>query len=637
LNSHTISKMRLAALALTILTVSLPCFAGGLGSPDTSCDPTASIPAAGGCTWYNVYFSSTDGSAQTGSSFFNYYVAASNPPWTVTTTAPEVFRIVDGGHQGDMFAVYDNGVLLGTTTASPVDMNHTCANDSTGPGTNPAACWNDPLMSHGTFAIAPGNHSFIITWVQRVPGGDSALQWFEIGPATTTTTSFVGSMPHIATEENWTTSFTLVNKGGTTPVNTTLFAYDNNGNPLLMPLIVPPATTSISTTSLNSTLAGNASVMLKSTGPANVPVLVGGAQLAANGPADGFAIFHRISDGQEAVVPLEMRNASSYLLPFDNTGGMALGVAIENISSQTASIPVILRDDTGAQIGTGTVSLAGNAHTSFVMASQFPATANIRGTAEFDTPAGGRISLLGIRFTAANALTTIPVLTGTGVSAGSIAHIASGNGWTTTFVLVNTGTSGAAVNLNFFADNGSPLSLPISYPQQGSAVTQATSVNTGMGVGSTLIVQTTGVDSSPLLIGSAQLSVQGNVGGFVIFGYENGNEAVVPLQTGNAGGYIIPFDNTAGTGTGVAVNNVSSQAANVAVIFRDSTGAQIGTGTIPLAANGHSAIVLQNQFPVTANIQGTVEFDAPIGVQIGALGIRTPIAHTFTTLPALAK
>ena len=158
-----------------------------------------------------------------------------------------------------------------------------------------------------------------------------------------------------------------------------------------------------------------------------------------------------------------------------------------------------------------------------------------------------------------------------------------------------------------------------------------------MGVGSTLIVQTTGVDSSPLLIGSAQLSVQGNVGGFVIFGYENGNEAVVPLQTGNAGGYIIPFDNTAGTGTGVAVNNVSSQAANVAVIFRDSTGAQIGTGTIPLAANGHSAIVLQNQFPVTANMQGTVEFDAPIGVQIGALGIRTPIAHTFTTLPALAK
>jgi len=264
-------------------------------------------------------------------------------------------------------------------------------------------------------------------------------------------------------------------------------------------------------------------------------------------------------------------------------------------------------------------------------------TANIRGTAEFDTPVGGRISLLGIRFSAANALTTVPVLANVGTTGGTFAHIASGNGWTTTFVLVNAGTSGANVHLNFYADNGSPLTLPISYPQDGAAITQASSVNTGMGVGSTLLIKSTGVEADPLLIGSAQLTVEGNVGGFVIFGYQNGNEAVVPLQTGNAGGYIIPFDNTAGTGTGIAVSNNSAQPASISAIFRNSAGAQVGTATIPLAAHGHSAIVLQSQYPVTANIQGTVEFDAPAGVQIGALGIRTPIAHTFTTLPALAK
>lgn len=637
MNSLTVSKTRLAALALTLAMASIPCFAGGLGTPDVSCDPTIAVPAAGGCTWYNVLFSGTDGSAQPGSSFFNYYAAAPAAPYTITTTAPAVFRIVDGGHQGDMFAVYDNGVLLGTTSAASIDVNHTCAGDTTGPGTNPSACWNDPLMSKGTFSIAPGTHSFTLVWVQRVPGGDSSLQWFEIGPATTTNVSFVGSMPHIATQENWTTSFTLVNKGSTAPVTTTLLAYDNNGAALPIPLIVPPATTAITTTSLNSTIAGNASLIVTSSGSASAPVLVGGAQLTANGPADGFAIFHRISDGQEAVVPLEMRNASSYLLPFDNTGGMALGVAMENVSATPGTVNVVLRDDTGAQIGTGSVSLAGNAHTSFVMATQFPITANIRGTAEFDTPVGGRISLLGIRFSAANALTTIPVLANVGTTGGTIAHIASGNGWTTTFVLVNAGTSGANVHLNFFADNGTPLTLPISYPQQGAAITQASSVNTGMAVGSTLLVQTTGVDATPLQVGSAQLTAEGNVGGFVIFGYENGNEAVVPLQTGDAGGYIIPFDNTAGTGTGMAVSNNSTQAANISVIFRNSAGAQIGTTTIPLAANGHTSIVLQSQFPVTANIQGTVEFDAPAGVEIGALGIRTPIAHTFTTLPALTK
>ena len=55
------------------------------------------------------------------------------------------------------------------------------------------------------------------------------------------------------------------------------------------------------------------------------PVLVGSAQLAATGAVDGFAIFHLIPGAQEAVVPMETRNANSYLLPFDNTGGVVLG------------------------------------------------------------------------------------------------------------------------------------------------------------------------------------------------------------------------------------------------------------------------------------------------------------------------
>jgi len=44
-----------------------------------------------------------------------------------------------------------------------------------------------------------------------------------------------------------------------------------------------------------------------------------------------------------------------------------------------------------------------------------------------------------------------------------------------------------------------------------------------------------------------------------------------------------------------------------------------------------------DKYPATANIRGTIEFDTPLGGQIGALGIRIPIAHTFTTLPALAR
>jgi hypothetical protein len=112
---------------------------------------------------------------------------------------------------------------------------------------------------------------------------------------------------------------------------------------------------------------------------------------------------------------------------------------------------------------------------------------------------------------------------------------------------------------------------------------------------------------------------------------------VVPLENRNAPGYILAYDNTNGIATGVAVNSVSAQAVNIPVVIRDEAGAQIGTGSVPLAANGHSAFILATQFPQTFDRRGTIEFNAPAGAQIGVLGIRTPMTHTFTTLPALVK
>jgi hypothetical protein len=79
---------------------------------------------------------------------------------------------------------------------------------------------------------------------------------------------------------------------------------------------------------------------------------------------------------------------------------------------------------------------------------------------------------------------------------------------------------------------------------------------------------------------------------------------------------------------------------NIPVTVRDDTGAQIATDTITLGANGHYAFTLgTDRYPAAATIRGTIEFGKPSGAQIGALGIRIPAvaAHTYTTLPALAK
>ena len=461
----------------------------------------------------------------------------------------------------------------------------------------------------------------------------------------------IGSMAHFAAEENWNTTFTLINKSATLAQGRlSLFgdAADPGGNgPVIVPLTFPQqgsAAESLLASSFDRTIAANASLVITTAGPKTPPVLVGSAQLAATAAVDGFAIFHHVPTAQEAVVPMETRNASSYLLPFNNIGGLVLGVAVENLSALAATIPVIIRDYTGSVIsppGTS-ISLSGNGHTAFVLSDTvfgFPVLTSGVGTIEFDTPAGGQISVLGIRFSPPNnALTTIPALANVGIGGGSIAHIASGgDGWQTTFVLVNTGSSSAEATLSFFDDvTGNPLSLPITYVQAGNNAV-ASSITQTLAAGATLMVVSGG--SLQLLTGSAQLSTNGQVSGFVIFRHNN-QEAVVPLESRNANAYILAFDNTNDTFTGIAVNAVSAQQANIPVVVRDDTGAQIAADIIAMAPNGHYAFTLgSDRYPGAANIRGTIEFDKPANAQIGALGIRIPAgpAHTYTSLPALAK
>jgi hypothetical protein len=66
------------------------------------------------------------------------------------------------------------------------------------------------------------------------------------------------------------------------------------------------------------------------------------------------------------------------------------------------------------------------------------------------------------------------------------------------------------------------------------------------GVGSAALV----VDqrnAGPSIVGSAILTTTGNVGGFAIFRYNpTAQEAVVPLETRNAGAYPLAFDDTNG-------------------------------------------------------------------------------------------
>jgi hypothetical protein len=368
----------------------------------------------------------------------------------------------------------------------------------------------------------------------------------------------------------------------------------------------------------------------------NPTAQVGSAKLLTNSNISGFAIFKYAPTGQEAVVPLETRNAASYVLAFDNTGLLGTGVAIANVATQPANIPVVIRDDTGAQIGTETISLTPQGHTSFMLTGNYAITTGKRGTIEFDTPPSGQITTLGLRVNG-SALTTLPVLANVKAGGGSMPQVASGGGWQTTFTLVNTGTSSAQVLLNFFDNNGNALSLPLTFVQSG-AITTASSISQTIAGGATLVILTQGSSAGASVVGWAQLTTAGTVSGFAIFRYNpSGQEAVVPLETRDASTYVLAFDDTNGLGTGLALANVSNQAANVPVVLRDDTGATLGTAAINLAARGHTSFMLTGNYASVANKRGTVEFDAPAGTQISVLGLRATPTGAVTTIPVFAK
>jgi len=505
------------------------------------------------------------------------------------------------------------------------------------------------LSSQGTSAMISGTptvagvYRYTVSVVDSnspVPGS-ATLAYAVTIQSTAPQFGLAGSMAHLVSNQDWTTTFTLVNTSSGF-AQAELNLWGDSGNPLPLPLALPQqgANESVITMpTLDWTLASNASLIVETDSATSAPIQSGSAQLGATGGIGGFAIFHLNPSAQEAVVPLETRNASSYLLAFDNTNSAALGVALANISAQPANVAVVVRDDSGVQIGSGSLPVPGSGHLAFVLSDRYPATTGQRGTVEFDTPSGGQISVLGVRTTPPGTLTSVPALANVGTGGGAFSHIAIANGWKTSFVLVNTGVSAAQAHLNFFDDGGNPLALPLSSPQSGGGIsTTAPSVDSTINAGASLVIESTGPDANPVQTGSAQLTTNGNVSGFAIFRHEpSGQEAVVPLESRNASSYILAFDNTGGTATGVAVSSGSLQAVSVPVMIRDDTGAQIGTGTVALAANGHSAFVLGNQFPVTEGKRGTLEFTSPAGGAIGVLGIRTPLTNTFTTLPVLTR
>ena len=220
-------------------------------------------------------------------------------------------------------------------------------------------------------------------------------------------------------------------------------------------------------------------------------------------------------------------------------------------------------------------------------------------------------------------------------SGGALAHLTSGGGWETSFAVVNLGPASTAMSLNFFGDSGSPLNLPLTFPQGSLAPATVTSVNQTLSSNAMLLLDTN-PPGVPLSEGWAKLTSGGDVNAYEIFHYgPSGQEAVVPVQNAGSSSYLLVYDNTSlvnTLGTGVAIANRVNQTASVPFVINDDSGTQIASGSVSVPALGHTAFTLADQYPVTAGKRGTLQFTTPPQGQISVLGIRSN-GNSFTTIP----
>ena len=223
------------------------------------------------------------------------------------------------------------------------------------------------------------------------------------------------------------------------------------------------------------------------------------------------------------------------------------------------------------------------------------------------------------------------------IRSGVLSHIAAGGGWTTVITLVNTSAAAAPVKVVLHGDDGSALTLPVTTTQQGISQGSTTSaVSATINPNSTLLIST-GDQVASTVVGWADVLSTGPLSGYAIFRStpQTGppSEGTVPLQGQFPFTVTLPYDNTAGFVMGVALANLSTSFATVAVTMWDDIGNQLGTQFLSIAGSGHTAFVLPNQLPLTSGRRGIVRFQATGG--IAGLGLRFSPFGTFTSVPTM--
>jgi len=225
--------------------------------------------------------------------------------------------------------------------------------------------------------------------------------------------------------------------------------------------------------------------------------------------------------------------------------------------------------------------------------------------------------------------------------AGTLSHIAAGGSWDTTIWLINNSSTAINIEMDLHADDGTALSLPLAVTEHGSTQSITTAKLSHDIQSNTALMISAGAGIASTVTGWADILSSGAVSGFAIFRTTcstcTPSEGTVPLQTAAQAALVVPYDNTQGFVTGVALANLSSTAASITATIWDEFGNRLGAPTIALPASGHTSFVATSTLPVTAANRGIIQFQNSAGNAIDGLGLRFSPYGTFTSVPTVPQ
>ncbi|MGH7972260.1 MAG: hypothetical protein ACREIC_26410, partial [Limisphaerales bacterium] len=211
-----------------------------------------------------------------------------------------------------------------------------------------------------------------------------------------------------------------------------------------------------------------------------------------------------------------------------------------------------------------------------------------------------------------------------------IPQIADGGGWRTTLVLTNTSASTQPANLTFFQEIGGGATQPWNPPFLETGSSQSLSLSGG----ATLFLHTAG-SSDATIMGWAQLQGNSALVAYAIFTQRvsgRPDQDGTSVAASSATRFLVPFDNTNGLVTAIAIANPNSTSQSVAVGIQTAGGAANQASPLNIPANGHMAFVFPQQFSATNGQSGLAEFYSPNG-NISILALRANPTGAFTTAP----